>query len=102
MRSKADADLVPAALDLSIILGLQVLSPELWLVKLMVGAIDPTYDEQGLVALGVGSAPTLARGVLTCGDPSPQSCCVHKLVECGVAPARRSSPHAGELKQVLV
>ena len=23
-----------------------VLTPELWLVKLMVGAIDPTYDEQ--------------------------------------------------------
>ena len=22
------------------------LTPELWLVKLMVGAIDPTYDEQ--------------------------------------------------------
>lgn len=23
-----------------------VLTPELWMVKLMVGAIDPTYDEQ--------------------------------------------------------
>jgi len=22
------------------------LTPELWLVKLMVGAVDPTYDEQ--------------------------------------------------------
>ena len=23
-----------------------VLTPDLWLVKLMVGAVDPTYDEQ--------------------------------------------------------
>jgi len=28
-----------------------VLTPELWLVKLMVGAIDPTYDEQVSLSL---------------------------------------------------
>ena len=28
------------------LLGSQVLTPDLWLVKLMVGAIDPSYDEQ--------------------------------------------------------
>ncbi len=29
-----------------LLLDSQVLTPDLWLVKLMVGAVDPTYDEQ--------------------------------------------------------
>ena len=31
---------------LDIVLQGVTLTPELWLVKLMVGAIDPSYDEQ--------------------------------------------------------